>query len=62
LQNLARTFHSFYSNNKIVDKNSPEISGQRYLLSSLVKQILGNGLKLLGIEPIEKMERETVII
>jgi arginyl-tRNA synthetase len=62
LQNLAKTFHSFYSNNKIVDVNSPEISKQRYLLSSIVKQVLGNGLKLLGIEPIDKMEREAVII
>jgi arginyl-tRNA synthetase len=62
LQNLAKTFHSFYSNNKIADVNSPAISGQRYLLSFIVKQVLGNGLKLLGIEPIDKMERETVTI
>jgi arginyl-tRNA synthetase len=55
LTNLAKTFHAFYANNKIIDPQKLELSTQRYFLAMAVKQIIANGLKLLGITPINQM-------
>jgi arginyl-tRNA synthetase len=55
---LSKTFHSFYSNNKIIDNNNIELSSQRYHLSLCVKQILANGLKLMKIKPLDKMKKK----
>jgi arginyl-tRNA synthetase len=55
LTNLAKQFHSFYSNNKIIDPASPELSKQRYWLCQCVKIIIANGLRLLDITPVDEM-------
>ncbi len=54
LTNLARLFHSYYSNTKIFDPANKLASQQYYLVKS-IKQVINNGLKILGIEAIEKM-------
>jgi arginyl-tRNA synthetase len=55
LTNLAKNYHSYYSNTQIIDKSNPVISSQRYYLSVAVKQIIKNGLALLDIKASEKM-------
>jgi arginyl-tRNA synthetase len=49
LLNLARSFHAFYTNNIIIDKNNEPLSSQRYYLAKAVKQVIANGLKLIGV-------------
>ncbi len=55
LYNLAKLFHSYYSQNIIIDEKNEQLSKQRYWLVFCIKQIIANGLKLLGIEPLNKM-------
>ncbi|MDR0545647.1 MAG: arginine--tRNA ligase [Mycoplasmataceae bacterium] len=55
LLNLARSFHAFYTNNIIIDKNNEPLSSQRYYLAKAVKQVIANGLKLIGVSAWEKM-------
>ena len=55
LYNLAKLFHSYYSQNTIIDEKNEQLSKQRYWLVFCIKQIIANGLKLLGIEPLNKM-------
>lgn len=54
LLNLAKLFHSYYSNTKVFDKNNPKASEQYYLIKA-VKQVIHNGLLILGITPVDKM-------
>ncbi len=54
LTNLARLFHSYYSNTKIFD-DANKIANQQYYLIAAMKQVINNGLRILGIDPIEKM-------
>lgn len=54
LLNLARLFHSYYANNRILDDNNPKLAEQYYLVKA-IKQVLNNGLTILGITPKEKM-------
>jgi arginyl-tRNA synthetase len=55
LTNLAKAFHTFYANNKIIDQNNQLLSQQRFYLAIAVKQVLKNGLNLLGITASNKM-------
>lgn len=51
---IASSFNSFYSKNKIVDKTDPRSSYKIFLTEAFVI-VLKNGLNLLGIEAPEKM-------
>ncbi len=55
LTNLAKAFHAFYAQFKVIDNDNVKISAQRYYLVKCVQQIIGSGLRLLGIKPMEKM-------
>jgi arginyl-tRNA synthetase len=55
LTNLAKAFHFFYANNQIINTSDPKLSAQRIHLASAVKQVIGNGLKLIGITPVKQM-------
>jgi arginyl-tRNA synthetase len=55
LFNLAKIFHSYYANNKIINDNDKELSTQRYYLVKAVKQVLKNGLALMGIDAANEM-------
>lgn len=54
LNNLAKLFHSYYSNTRIYEETNKYKEEQYYLIKA-IKQVIYNGLKILGIEPIEKM-------
>lgn len=54
LSSLAKLFHSYYSNTKIFDINNPKSSEQYYLIKA-IKQVLHNGLQILGIDAPAKM-------
>jgi arginyl-tRNA synthetase len=55
LTTLAKAFHSFYANNKILDSSNQPLSTQRCYLALAVKQVIKNGLSLLGIVAVDKM-------
>ncbi len=55
LTNLARLFHSYYAKVQIIDKNNHNLTSQRLAIVKATQQVLSNGLKLLGIDPVEKM-------
>jgi arginyl-tRNA synthetase len=55
LSNLAKAFHTFYANNKIIDETNQALSQQRVYLAQAVQQVLKNGLDLIGITAIDKM-------
>jgi arginyl-tRNA synthetase len=55
LSTLAKTFHHFYANNKIVDPNNLTLSNQRLHLAKAVKQVIKNGLHIIGITAVDKM-------
>jgi arginyl-tRNA synthetase len=55
LTNLAKTFHTFYANHKIIDSTNQDLSQQRFYLAQAVKQVLKNGLDLIGIVAVDKM-------
>lgn len=55
LNNLAKAFHSYYGKVKIVDPSAPQLSMVRCNLLKCVAQVIKNGLKLMDIEPLEKM-------
>ncbi len=52
---LANTFNSFYTTNRIIDADSPEVTKARAVLVSKTALVIKKGLYLLGIEPVEKM-------
>lgn len=54
LQDLARDFHSYYKSVKILDENQSHLEA-RLILILVVKEILINGLKLLGASSPENM-------
>lgn len=51
---LAKEYNEFYNNCKVINKDK-EIMKLRLLLIFSVKQVLANGLKLLGIEVVDEM-------
>jgi len=54
LIDLAKEYNEFYNNCKVITENQ-EVMKMRLLLVNSVKQVLHNGLKLLGIEVVEEM-------
>lgn len=52
---LANSFHSYYANNKIIDKNNIEQSKGRMFTLNLVRNQLYLGLDLLGLSKPERM-------
>lgn len=54
LTELASEFNNYYAKNKIVDKND-EFSPYKTALTNAFLQIMKNGLRLLGIETLNKM-------
>ena len=55
LLELAHTYNSYYSKNKIVDTNNPERSAYRTAVTVAVAQVIKNGTSLLGIRTPEQM-------
>ena len=54
LKDFAKSFHSFYNDNKVLTESKENTDSIVYCLNA-AKIIIANGLKLLGIKPIEKM-------
>ncbi len=55
LVELASVFNSFYHNTPVIKAETPELASARLALVEATAQVLKNGLKLLNIQPIEKM-------
>lgn len=55
LYDLAQCFNSFYGEITILDAKNEEIKVFRLSLTKAVSQVLKNGLRLLGIDVVEKM-------
>ncbi|MCQ2957070.1 MAG: hypothetical protein MJ233_04575 [Mycoplasmoidaceae bacterium] len=55
LTNLAKLFHTYYEQVRIGDDKNPELVGQRLFLINCVAQVIQNGLKLIGVDAVEKM-------
>ena len=54
LRDLAQLFHSYYNDNHVLSETDQNIESILACLLS-VRQVISNGLDLLGISPIEKM-------
>ena len=54
LKDFAHSFHSFYNDNQVLTESKENIDSIVFCLNA-AKTVIANGLKLLGIEPIEKM-------
>ena len=54
LRDLASEFHTYYNSNKVLDDDK-QIREARITLSIAVKQVLQNGLQLLGVSAPEEM-------
>ena len=55
VMNLAKLFHSFYNNNKVIGAKDEQ---EKLFLIASIAQILKNSLKLLGINAPERMDYE----
>ncbi|MCK4908013.1 MAG: arginine--tRNA ligase, partial [Spirochaetes bacterium] len=55
LLDLASAFSTYYKANRVINEDNAEISKERMSIVLAVKEILGEGLRLLGITPMEKM-------
>lgn len=55
LQRLAKTFHSYYNECKIINIDNQELTEQRLTLVLAVKYLLSNGLNLIGVSAPNKM-------
>ena len=55
LYTLASLFHSFYNECKVIDKKNVELTAQRVVLAKMTRITIKNGLKLIGVEALEKM-------
>lgn len=55
LYNLAQKFNNFYNKHQILKAESEEIKQVRLMLTLATAQTLNKGLKLLGIDTVEKM-------
>ena len=53
LDRVAREFSSFYATNRVIEDGEP--LPERVLLTDVVRQVLENGLGLLGIDVLEEM-------
>ena len=54
LKDLAQLFHSYYNDNHVLSESQENIESI-YVCLSAVRQVISNGLNLLGITPMEKM-------
>ena len=54
LKDFAHSFHSFYNDNQVLTESKENIDSIVFCLNA-AKIVIANSLKLLGIEPIEKM-------
>ncbi len=54
LNDLAGVFHSYYNKNKVISENA-ELTGARLFLVKIIKIVLQNALKILGVSAPEKM-------
>lgn len=55
IQNIAKLFHTYYQEIKIVDPANFELSSQRIELVKVVYRVLSNAFNLIGISVINKM-------
>lgn len=55
LTNLARLVHTYYEQVRIGDCKDVKLIGQRLYLIDCVAQVIKNGLKLIGVDVVEKM-------
>ena len=55
LTNLARLVHTYYEQVRIGDGKDVKLIGQRLYLIDCVAQVIKNGLKLIGVDVVEKM-------
>jgi arginyl-tRNA synthetase len=54
LKDFAHSFHSYYNDNQVLTESKENIDSIVFCLNA-AKIVIANGLKLLGINPIEKM-------
>ncbi len=54
LQDLAAAFHTYYNSHRILDQEPP-LRHARLGLTSAVRQVIANGLKLVGVQAPERM-------
>lgn len=52
---IAKAFSSFYNQCPVLNADDPRVRDARLVLAASVKQVLGNGMSLLGIDPVESM-------
>lgn len=57
LREVAQAFHAFYHECRIVGAETPEQMHARFVLARLTRQVLRNGLAILGVSAPEYMER-----
>lgn len=55
LYTLASLFHTFYNECKVIDSNNLELTAQRVVLAKMTRIIIKNGLKLVGVNALNKM-------
>lgn len=55
LQRLAKSFHSYYNECKIINIDNQKLTDQRLSLVLTIKYLLFNGLKLIGVSAPDKM-------
>ena len=55
LYTLASLFHTFYNECKVVDKENLKLTVQRVVLAKMTRITIKNGLKLIGVEALNKM-------
>ena len=54
LKDLSQLFHSFYNDNHVLSESEENMQSIMECLTA-VKQVISNGLNLLGITPMQKM-------
>ena len=55
LVGLAKLFHSYYAQVKLIDPSAPSLTKTRMGLIKAIQQVIANGLVLMDIKPTEKM-------
>ena len=55
LLDLSSSFSTYYRANKVVDPDNPKLSTERLAVVLAVRDVLAAGLRLLGIEPLNRM-------
>lgn len=55
LLNLVKLFHNYYTNTKVNNPDDLALSNQRAVLVWMVRLVIANALRLLGIDPVDQM-------